>query len=189
MAAQPPPEGGLSLCRSGRRSSARSGRRSRTTGSSPWRSRSGCSAIARPASDLPARIVDVARSGRPERGITRSRLPRCTSGNARSRSSRPSPLPGARRPSAELLLAGKAPDPHHAERPSPALGRRRERTCTRTGCRRSWPKGSAPKLAADCRHELGSQRHPSLSSHVIALPSPATPDVPSSSVRQYSPGS
>ena len=34
-----------------------------------------------------------------------------------------------------------------------------------------------------------SQRHPSLSSQVIALPSPATPDIPWSVVRQNSPGS
>ncbi len=35
----------------------------------------------------------------------------------------------------------------------------------------------------------GSQRQPSLSSQVIASPSPATPDVPWSASRQYSPGS
>jgi hypothetical protein len=35
----------------------------------------------------------------------------------------------------------------------------------------------------------GSQRQPSLSSHVMVSPSPATPDVPWSSSRQYSPGS
>jgi hypothetical protein len=35
----------------------------------------------------------------------------------------------------------------------------------------------------------GSQRHPSLSSQVITLPSPATPEIPWSVVRQNSPGS
>ena len=35
----------------------------------------------------------------------------------------------------------------------------------------------------------GSQRQPSLSSQVIAFPSPAIPDAPWSAARQYSPGS
>jgi len=35
----------------------------------------------------------------------------------------------------------------------------------------------------------GSQRQPSLSSQVITFPSPAIPDIPWSSSRQYSPGS
>ena len=37
--------------------------------------------------------------------------------------------------------------------------------------------------------QLGSQRQPSLSSHVIVSPSPAIPVTPWSESRQYSPGS
>ena len=44
-------------------------------------------------------------------------------------------------------------------------------------------------LAAALSGQTGSQRHPSLSSHLIASPSPATPVTPWSSSRQYSPGS
>ncbi len=47
------------------------------------------------------------------------------------------------------------------------------------------PEGPAARPGA----YAGSQRHPSLSSQMIALPSPATPDAPWSSSRQYSPGS
>jgi Phage integrase, N-terminal SAM-like domain len=44
-------------------------------------------------------------------------------------------------------------------------------------------------VADDSRGQYGSQRHPSLSSQMIFSPSPATPVMPWSSSRQYSPGS
>jgi hypothetical protein len=45
------------------------------------------------------------------------------------------------------------------------------------------------RLCALWPHDTGSQRQPSLSSHSIVSPSPATPVVPWSSSRQNSPGS